>query len=152
MNREPLAFVAVLLLAGSACAQRSSAVSDASELQPADAVTIYVTNRIGPVEVLAIAGPTSYPMGYIDQGARKRFVLRLGSRSGRGVEFVARPRGAGTPAPTQGATPCTCGSSARPTPSLTLRDARSGELTLTPGDIVDWEIREGSSRATLRPR
>ncbi len=152
MNREPLAFVAVLVLAGAACAHRSPAVSTASELRPADTVTVYVTNRLGQVEVLAAVGPTSYQMGYVEAGGRKRFVLRLGSLSGRGVEFVARARGATTAAPSQGATPCTCGSGARPTPSLTLRDARSGELTLTPGDIVDWEIKEGSSRATLRPR
>ncbi len=152
MHREPLTCVTLLVLAGAACAHRSPAVPEASELQPADAVTVYITNRMGPVEVLAVAGPTSYQMGYLDEGARKRFVLRLGSQSGRGVEFVARPRRAATAAPSQGPVPCTCGSSARPTPSLTLRDARSGELMLTPGDIVDWEIREGSSRATLRPR
>lgn len=29
---------------------------------------------------------------------------------------------------------------------------RSGYLNLTPGDIVDWEINEGPSRATIRRR
>ena len=116
--------VAGLLLTGSACAHRTPAVSGASEPQVADSVTVHIANHLADqIVVFARTGPHIYRMGYIDPGSERLFVLRFGWLFGRGAEFVAYP---------------------------TYGEIQSGYLTLTSGDIVDWVIGLGPSRATLR--
>ena len=65
-------------------------------------------------------------MGTVDPGTTNQFVLRFGWLWGRYVEFVAQSRG------------------------VPAAGFRSGHLTLSPGDIVDFVMTTMSSRATVR--
>ncbi len=133
MHHRSWVLVAALVLACPACIHRRSAVPGASESQSADSITLSVTNHLADQVVLfATAGRTyTYRMGYVDPGARKDFALRLPWLFGRGVQFVATPPVGGW---SYGA------------------EMVSGYLTLSPGDVIDWGINEGRSRAAIRPR
>jgi len=111
-----------LALAGAACAHRSPAASGANGLL-ADSVTLHVTNHLArQLVVLATAGPTHN--------------FRMGYVDpGATKDFVARFAwlfGRGVQFEADG--------------------IRSGYLTLTPGDIVDWQIGEPPNLATIRPQ
>jgi hypothetical protein len=128
MRRGLRVLIAGLLVAGSACAPRRTVVSDTGTPQPADSVTVNITNHSGvPMRIFANApGETSYLMGTVDPGTTSQFVLRFGWLWGRYVEFVAEPRG------------------------VPAGGFRSGHLNLRAGDVVDFEMTTGSSRATVR--
>jgi hypothetical protein len=128
MHRGSWVPVAVLLAAGSACAHKPAAVSDAATPQSSDSVVVVITNHAGvPMWVAATAPPTQhYLMGTIEPGATSQFVLRFGWLWGHYVEFVAEARG------------------------VPAAGFRSGHLNLRPGDIVDFVMTTMSSRATIR--
>jgi len=112
-SRLPLV-VAMLLVAGSACAHRTGAGSAAATPQPADSVIVNITNTYLQTAVIFVrAGTHSYRMGTVDPGSTGRFVLRFPWIFGRGAEFVAE--------------------------GLTVT-IQSGYLSLNPGDVVDWAI------------
>jgi hypothetical protein len=128
MHRASWVLIAGLFVAGSACAHRRAAVSDMGGPQPADSVTVNVTNHSGvPMVIFARGSGEDYRMGTVDPGKTSQFVLRFGWLWGRFVEFVAEPRG------------------------VPAGGFRSGHFNLNPGDVVDFEMTTGSSRATLRP-
>lgn len=118
--------VAGLILSGAACAHRR-AVSDAGAPQ-ADSVVVNIVNHsAAPMWLFATAPPVqNYLMGTVEPGATSRFVLHFGWLWGRSVEFIAEPRG------------------------VPAESFRSGHLHLRPGDIVDFEMTTGASRAAVR--
>ncbi len=118
--------IGALLLAVSACAHRPPATAGAAEPRAADSVTVFVTNHFATqLTLYATVGTTHRArLGYVDPGQQQQFVLRYNWLYGRAVQFVAYSNLTG--------------------------ENRSGYLTLTPGDIVDWVIGEGPSLATIR--
>ena len=126
MQRGSWAVLAALLVAGSACAHRTAAVSAAAAPQPADSVTVNVTNTFSQTAVVYVrAGSHEFRMGTVDPGSTTRFVLRFPWIFGRGAQFAAE--------------------------GLTMA-VESGYLS-HPGDVVDWSV-EGNllhTRPTLQP-
>lgn len=128
MHRGSCVLIAGLLLSGVACAHRRDVVSDTGAPQLADSVTVNITNHSGLPMVIFASAPRQedYRMGTVDPGTTGQFVLRFGWLWGRSVEFVGRVAGgAGV-------------------------GAFSGHLNLRPGDVVDFEMTGGFSRATVR--
>jgi hypothetical protein len=125
MVRDAWVLVAGLLLAS--CARRPAAGSVAP--QPADSVTVNIINHCTePVVIFAEVSGQDYRIGRADPATPSQFVLRAGWLWGRSVELVAESSCA------------TRGSGA----------VRSGHLDLRPGDVIEWDITTGSSRAVVR--
>jgi alpha-amylase len=95
-----------------------------------DSVVVYVTNNYEtPMEVYASGSGVQYRMGTVNPGIVSRFVVRWDLLSiSRLVEFVAQASGYGP-------------------------RARTGEVWLSPGDVVDFVIATQlvGSRAVVRP-
>ena len=100
------------------------------EAAPNDSVIVYVENDYAlPMEAYVTGAGTDYRMGTVDPGLLSRFVLRSNMLSTNHVlEFVAQATGDGP-------------------------QARTGQLTVIPGDIVDFVIATNliGTRATVRP-
>lgn len=112
------------------CHGRGAAV-DPGQLQPnAAPIIVNVTNNSqSAMEIYATGGGTSYRMGTVAPGIARHFELRPGMIANGGqVHFVAQATGAGP-------------------------RVQSAQLTLSPGNIVDFEITTNlvGSRATVRP-
>jgi len=120
MRRTWWMLVGGLALFGPACAHRPPGASGASGLQE-DSVTVHVTNHLSSqVVVFATAGPT--------HSHRMGYV-----DPGTSKDFVVR-------------FPWLFGRGVQ----FEANGMLSGYLTLTPGDIVDWELGERPSPARLR--
>ncbi len=95
-----------------------------------DSVVVYVRNDYEiPMEVYVVGAGTYYRLGVVNPGIDSRFVLRHDVLSTtRQVEFVAQASGYGP-------------------------RARSGELYVSPGDVVDFTIATQliGTRAVVRP-
>jgi hypothetical protein len=122
--------IAGLMLAACACAHGRRATTAAPEVKPdSSTVILVVTNYyVLSVDVYAAASGTSYRMGTVSPGIVSQFKLHQSMLGNGTVEFLAEPAdGAHT--------------------------VRSGELLLTPGDIVDFVIANHllHSTATVRP-
>jgi hypothetical protein len=129
-NRGPWILIAGLLVTGSACAYGMGTPRDTRRAHDVEgAVQLNITNHNnGPMEVYVAGSGTSYRMGTVYPGLAGRFVVRPGMITNGPVEFLARS-GNGGPL------------------------FRSGQLLLTPGDVVDFELtdRPLNSVATVRP-
>jgi hypothetical protein len=128
--RGSWAFIVVLLLAGFACAhgRRSTAAADAQPV--GTAVGVEVTNNYGlPMEVDAVGSGIRRRMGTVHPGMSGHFVLPPAMVGNGLVEFQAHPTVNGREV------------------------ARSGELLLAPGQVVDFVIAPQlfNSTATVRP-
>jgi hypothetical protein len=128
MRRGSWFLVAGFLWTGFACAHGRGAAADPGTARPADVLVNVTNNYATSMEVHAIASGINYRMGTVSPGIPRQFVLQraiLGS--GGMVEFLAQASGYGP-------------------------RARSEQLQLVPGDIVDFVIAtnlEGST-ATVR--
>ena len=95
-----------------------------------DSVVVYVSNNYEiPMEVYVVGSGTQYRMGLVNPGIVSRFVVRWDVLSAsRYIEFVAQTSGMGP-------------------------NARTGEVYVAPGDVVDFEIATQliGSRAIVRP-
>lgn len=129
MERTWWVLIAGLLLAGSACGHRPGAAADGDATRPAySAVRVIVTNHYEiPMEIFATGSGMNHRLGLVDPGITRSFVVPRALVGYGRMEFLAQPSGVG------------------PT-------VRSGDLTLSPGDIVDFEITTHlfDSRATVR--
>ncbi|HVO34655.1 MAG TPA: alpha-amylase family glycosyl hydrolase, partial [Gemmatimonadales bacterium] len=100
------------------------------EALPNDSVIVYVQNDYAlPMEAYVLGAGTDYRMGTVDPGIVSRFVLRSNMLSTNHIlEFVAQSTGYGP-------------------------QARTGQLTVVPGDIVDFIIATNliGTRAVVRP-
>jgi alpha-amylase len=100
------------------------------EAAPNDSVIVYVQNDYAlPMEAYVTGAGTDYRMGTVDPGLLSRFVLRSNMLSTNHIlEFVAQATGYGP-------------------------QARTGQLTVMPGDVVDFIIATNliGTRATVRP-
>ena len=115
----------VMVVAASACVHRSHALRDFD----GQAVRVVVVNHYSlSMEVYATSAGINQRLGLVDPGTTRTFVLpqALVSSGGR-VTLLARPTGIGPV-------------------------ARSGELDLSPGDVVDFDITLSlvDTRATVR--
>ncbi|HVH66905.1 MAG TPA: hypothetical protein VM716_03480 [Gemmatimonadales bacterium] len=124
------AIAALIVMTMFQCHGRGTA-ADPGQLRPnAAPVTVNVTNNSqSAMEIYAAGGGTSYRMGTVAPGIARRFELRPGMiASGGQIHFVAQASGAGP-------------------------RVQSEQLTLSPGDVVDFEITTNlvGSRATVRP-
>ena len=123
MHRVSMVLIAALRLA-CACAHRRTAVSDTGTPQPADSVTLIVTNHalgMGMVVYADAPGGLHYRLGTVELGTHQ-FVLRFNWLWGRSVEFVSESGW-----------------------------YRSGHLDLRPGDVISWDVTMESSRASRLP-
>lgn len=125
-----LVIAALIMLTTFECHGRGPA-ADPGQLQPdAVPVTVNVTNNSqSAMEIYAVGGGTSYRLGTVAPGVPRTFELRPGMiASGGQVQLVAQATGAGP-------------------------RVQSDQLTLRPGDVVDFEITTNliGSRATIRP-
>jgi hypothetical protein len=116
-HRGSCVLIVGLLLASSACAYGTGTARDTRQAHdPGGAVQLNITNHNnGPMEVYAAGSGTSYRMGTVYPGLAGRFVVRPGMITNGPVEFLARSGNSG--------------------PLF-----RSGQLLLSPGAIVDFEI------------
>ena len=100
------------------------------EAPPNDSVVVYVTNDYElPMEAYVIGSGTYYRMGTVNPGIESRFVLKKNMlATNHIVEFVAQATGYGP-------------------------QARTGQLQVMPGDVVDFIIATNlvGTRATVRP-
>ena len=100
------------------------------EAPPNDSVIVFVQNDYAlPMEAYVIGTGTSYRMGTVDPGIVRRFVLRKDMlATNHTMEFVAQATGYGP-------------------------QARTGSLTVVPGDVVDFIIATNllGTRAQVRP-
>ncbi|MGA2383288.1 MAG: alpha-amylase family glycosyl hydrolase [Gemmatimonadales bacterium] len=100
------------------------------EAAPNDSVIVYVQNDYAlPMEAYVVGAGTDYRMGTVDPGIVSRFVLRSNMLSTNHIlEFVAQATGYGP-------------------------QARTGQLTVVPGDVVDFIIATNliGTRAVVRP-
>jgi len=113
------------------CTHGNGTTADPGQLQPhAAPVIVNVTNNSqSAMEIYAVGGGTSYRIGTVAPAIARQFELRPGMiASGGQVQFVAQASGAGP-------------------------RVQSDQLTLAPGDVVDFEITTNlvGSRATVRP-
>jgi hypothetical protein len=113
------------------CSHGHGPPADPGQLRPnAAPILVNVTNNSqSAMEIYAAGGGTSYRIGTVAPGIARRFELRPGMiASGGQVHFVAQATGAGP-------------------------RVQSEQLTLSPGDIVDFEITTNlvGSRTTVRP-
>jgi hypothetical protein len=126
----PRASSAVLaaLLAASACAHPHGAAADAGVVQP-PAVHVTVTNHYRlDVEIFATATGYTVRLGSVSPGIDRTFELPRGMVGNGHLELSAQPTGYGP-------------------------IVRSGDLVISPGDLVYFEITTNwiDSRATVRP-
>ena len=101
-----------------------------AEAPPNDSVVVYVRNDYGlPMEAYVVGAGTYYRMGTVNPGIESRFVLRRNMLAmNHIVEFVAQATGYGP-------------------------QARTGDLQVMPGDVVDFVIATNliGTRASVRP-
>ncbi len=131
MHRASWLLVAGLLAAGSACVHGRPGPAQGAAAPAVDStVRVNVTNNYAQaVQVYVSNSNTNYLMGTVLPGLEGHFELRWAMlASGGNVEFIAVP-----------------GDFAQP--------VRSGQLLLTPGDVVDFVIADHlvGSAATVRP-
>ena len=100
------------------------------EAPPNDSVIVYVQNDYAlPMEAYVVGTGTSYRMGTVNPGIESRFVLRRDMLSTDHIlEFIAQATGYGP-------------------------QARTGQLQVMPGDVVDFIIATNliGTRAQVRP-
>ena len=119
--------MAGLLMAAAGCGQASGTARGPAPT-PDDAVVLNVINNYGfPMDVYALALGTSRRVGTVYPGMSTRYVLALGMQGNGMVEFVALA-GRG------------------------VQPVRSGQLLVSPGAAVDFEIATHllNSLATVR--
>ena len=141
MRRGSWVLIAGLLVTSAGC-RKSGAAADGNEFPPTGTpVRVYVTNHWEQaMEVSVVAAGSTYRLGLVSPGIDRSFVLPQAALAAGGrVEFIAQPSGV--------AAEGRSGPFGRVAPS-----ARSGEISVSPGDIVDFEITTflGDSRATVR--
>ena len=126
MLRGSWLLVPVVLLAGSACAHRSST----DEVQPVGAPAyVEVTNHFSlPMEIFVGGSGINQRLGTVHPGMSGHFVIPSTLVGNSSVRFEARPTGNGTP-------------------------FRSGDILLAPGTVVDFTIADVlfNSTVTRRP-
>jgi hypothetical protein len=117
-------------LTGFACGHGRRAAADAGTAQPAvSAVHLNVINNNAlALEIYAVGSGITYRMGTVSPGIAREFVFPRAMIGNGLLEIQARPSGGG-------------------------EVIRSGQLLLSPGQIVDFTIgsNQVSSTATVRP-
>jgi hypothetical protein len=128
MHRSSWFLMTGLLVAGSACTHSHGAAADPGAVQPA-VVHVNVTNHYTlDVEIFATAAGYTQRLGTVAPGLDRTFMLPRGMVGNGHVELSAQPTGVGP-------------------------IVRSGDLVVSPGDLVYFEITTNwiDSRATVRP-
>ncbi len=128
MHRRSWLLIAGLALTGAACAHHHNGTPDTGAVLPA-AVHVTVTNHYRiDVEIFATASGYTQRLGSVAPGLDRTFVLPRGMVGNGHVELSAQPAGYGP-------------------------IVRSGDLVISPGDLVYFEITTNwiDSRATVRP-
>jgi hypothetical protein len=128
MHRRSCVLIAGLLVTGAGCAHHPSGAPDPGAVQPA-AVHLNVTNNSPlPMEVYAVGSGINYRMGTVSPGLASHFVFPPSMIGNGPLEVQARPSGGGDL-------------------------IRSGQLLLSPGQVVDFKIEahQVNSTTTVRP-
>jgi hypothetical protein len=128
MRRESWLLLAGLLVAGAACAHHRGRTTDPGAVHPA-AVFLNVTNNSAlPMVVYAVGSGIDYRLGTVSPGISSRYTFPPSMIGNGPLEIQARPSGGGVL-------------------------IRSGQLLLSPGQVVDFKIEDSqvNSTTTVRP-
>jgi hypothetical protein len=128
MQRASWFLIAGLLVTGVACANHRGRTTDPVAMRPG-AVYLNVTNNSSlPMVVYAVGSGISYRMGTVSPGISSRYTFPPSMIGNGPLEVQARPSGGGDL-------------------------IRSGQLLLSPGQVVDFKIEDSqvNSTTTVRP-
>lgn len=128
MRRESWLLIAGLLVTGVACAHHRGTTTDPVAMRPG-AVYLNVTNNSSlPMVVYAVGSGISYRLGTVSPGISSRYTFPPSMIGNGPLEVQARPSGGG-------------------------ELIRSGQLLLSPGQVVDFKIEDSqvNSTTTVRP-
>jgi hypothetical protein len=128
MQRESWFLISGLLVTGAACAHHRGGATEPGAMHPA-AVYLNVTNNSSlPMVVYAVGSGISYRLGTVSPGIFSRYTFPASMIGNGPLEVQARPSGGGVL-------------------------IRSGQLLLSPGQVVDFKIEDSqvNSTTTVRP-
>jgi hypothetical protein len=128
MHRARTYLITGLLVIGAACAHHGGGTTDPVAMRPG-AVYLNVTNNSSlPMVVYAVGSGVSYRLGTVSPGISSRYTFPPSMIGNGPLEVQARPSGGGDL-------------------------IRSGQLLLSPGQVVDFKIEDSqvNSTTTVRP-